>query len=253
MWDRVELKTSAKEVLKQKYWKSFLISLVLLISGSQGGGGSSAGSGKNAGEAIGKWVDYSQYMKYIIIVVAIVILLAAFRVLIGYALEVGSRKYFVQSAQYKNDIGCYDFAFDSGNFRGIIGTMLLKGIYTFLWSLLLIIPGLVKSYAYRMVPYILADNPKLGADNAITLSRRMMDGSKADLFVLELSFIGWYLLGILALGVGILFVYPYYNATEAQLYLVLRKRALDLGYCTYEDLNLKNDYNQINDNGYYWE
>lgn len=248
MWDRAELKALAKEVLKKNYWKSFLISLVLLIAGGESSGGGSAG--RSAGDTIGEWIDYSEY---IIIIIAVVILLIVFRILIGYALEVGSRKYFVQSAQYKDDTGCYSFAFDSGNFKGIIWTMFLRDLYNFLWLLLLIIPGIIKSYAYRMVPYILADNPNLGADNAITLSRKMMDGSKFDLFVLELSFIGWYLLGVLALGVGILFVNPYYNATEAQLYLLLRRRALDLGYCTYEDLNLKNDFNQINHDGYYWE
>jgi uncharacterized membrane protein len=101
-----------------------------------------------------------------------------------------------------------------------------------------------------MVPYILADNPDLGADKAITLSRKMMDGNKFNLFVMELSFLGWYLLGILAFGIGFLFVNPYYNATEAQLYLVLRKTAIDLGYCTNEDLRL--DDNNIRYD-YYWE
>ena len=246
MWERVVLKTKAKEVLRKKYWKSFLIGLVLLISGADSRGGGS--SGRSAGETIGEWVDFSEYL---IIIIAVVILVIAFRIIIGYALEIGSRKFFVLSAQYKNDIGCYDFAFDSGNFKGIISTMLLRDIYNFLWTLLFIIPGIVKSYAYRMVPYILADNPKLGADNAITLSRKMMDGNKFALFVLELSFIGWFLLGLLALGVGILFVNPYCYATEAQLYLVLRDNAIGRGYCTYEDLNLQN--NQINYDGHYWE
>lgn len=245
MWRRAELKTKAKEVLKKKYWKSFLISFVLLISGGDSRGGGS--SGRSAGETMGEWVDFSEYL---IIIIAVVILAIAFRVLIGYALEIGSRKFFVLSAQYKNDIGCYNFAFDSENLKGIVSTMLLRVIYNFLWTLLLIIPGIIKSYAYRMVPYILADNPKLGADNAITLSRKMMDGNKFELFVLELSFIGWFLLGLLALGVGILFVNPYYNATEAQLYLVLRNRAIDLGYCTNEDLNLHNDDYR---HDYYWE
>ncbi|NLK63858.1 MAG: DUF975 family protein [Tissierellia bacterium] len=245
MWDRAELKTKAKEVLKEKYWKSFLISLVLLLSGADGSGGS---SGRDAGEKVSEWVDFSEY---IIIIVAFVILVIAYRILIGYSLEIGSRKFFIQSAQYKKDAGCYSFAFASENFRGIISTMLLKDIYVFLWSLLLIIPGIIKSYAYRMVPYILADNPNLGADNAITLSSKMMDGNKFDLFVLQLSFLGWYLLGLLALGVGILFVNPYYNAAEAQLYLVLRKTAIDLGYCTNEDLALDNDY--IRHDDYYWE
>ena len=251
MWVRADLKTKAKEVLRKKYWKSFLIGLVLLLSGADSRGGGSSGrgggsSGRSALETLGEWIDY----EHMIIIFAVVILVIAFRVLIGYALEIGSRKFFVQTAQYKNDIGCYDFAFDSGNFKGIISTMLLKNIYNFLWTLLLIIPGIIKSYAYRMVPYILADNPNLGADNAITLSRKMMDGNKFALFVLELSFIGWYLLGMLALGVGILFVYPYYNATEAQLYLVLRDTAINLGYCTNDDLNL-NEF--IKHDGYYWE
>ena len=106
-------------------------------------------------------------------------------------------------------------------------------------------------YSYRMVPYILADNPNFGADNAITLSRKMMDGNKFALFVLELSFLGWFLLGLLAFGVGILFVSPYVYATEAQLYLVLRDTAIDQGYCTAEDLNLYNDF--VKHDGYYWE
>lgn len=248
MWIRAELKAKAKEVLKKNYWKSFLISLVLVLSGASNGSGGS--SGRSAGESIGEWIDFS---KYAIIITAVIILIIAFRILIGYALEIGSRKYFVQSAQYKNDIGCYDFAFESGNFKGIIYTMLLRDIYNFLWTLLFIIPGIIKAYAYRMVPYILADNPQLGADNAITLSRKMMDGHKFNAFILDLSFIGWYLLGVLALGVGVLFVNPYVNATEAQLYLVLRDNAIGLGYCTYEDLNLQNESNGINHDGYYWE
>lgn len=248
MWERAQLKTKAKEVLKGRYWKSFLISLVLILAGGDNSGGSS--SGRSAGEAIGEWADYS---KYAIIIAAVIILIIAFRILIGYALEIGSRKYFVQSAQFKNDTGCYGFAFESDNFKGIVYTMLLKAIYNFLWTLLFIIPGIIKAYAYRMVPYILADNPKMGADNVITLSRKMMDGHKFNLFILELSFIGWYLLGLLALGVGMLFVNPYYNATEAQLYLALRDNAIGLGYCSYEDLNLQNESNKIKHDGYYWE
>ena len=246
MWVRAELKFKAKEVLKKNYWKSFLISLVLLLSG--GDSSSSGGSAGSNRERISEWIDFSEYT---IIIAAVIILVIAFRILIGYALETGSRRFFVKSAQFKDDTGCYNFAFDTLNFKGIISTMLLRDIYTFLWTLLLIIPGIIKSYAYRMTPYILADNPNLGADNAITLSRKMMDGNKFELFILELSFLGWYLLGLLAFGIGILFVNPYYNATEAQLYLVLRDKAIDLGYCTGEDLNLNNDF--MRHEGYYWE
>ncbi len=89
-----------------------------------------------------------------------------------------------------------------------------------------------------MVPYILADNPAMNYKDAIALSNKMTDGEKLDMWVLDLSFIGWYLLGALALLIGILFVHPYYNATQAELYIHLRKRAIDRGYCSASDLNV---------------
>lgn len=119
--------------------------------------------------------------------------------------------------------------------------MLRRGVQIFLWYLLLIIPGIVKSYAYRMVPYILADNPNIGSKEAIKLSNEMTNGHKFNMFVLDISFIGWYLLGILALIVGVLFVLPYVNATEAELYLALRKDALEKGFCSNQDLLLDVD------------
>ena len=240
MWIRSELKSLAKTSLKGNYWKAFWISLVLAIVS---GGGGSGGSSERVGEYIGRY----PYETIVTISIAIIILGIAFRLLLGYSLEIGSRKYFVNLSQFKNTDGCYSFAFDSPNYRGIIATMFLRDLYNFLWTLLFIIPGIVKGYSYLMVPYILADNPNMGADNAITLSRKMMDGNKADAFVLHLSFIGWYLLGLIAFVVGMFFVNPYFYATESQLYLVLRKKAIDSGDCTYEDFNLQREINDIND------
>ncbi len=147
----------------------------------------------------------------------------AVKVLIFNPLEVGGRKYFVQSAEERDNTGCFRFAFQEGNYGGIIVGMLRKDIQNFLWYLLFIIPGIIKYYSYRMVPYILADNPGIGSKAAIDLSNEMTNGHKLDMFILDLSFIGWYLLGALAFGVGTLFVFPYPNATFAELYLVLRK------------------------------
>ncbi|WMJ77639.1 MULTISPECIES: DUF975 family protein [unclassified Sedimentibacter] len=243
MWTRAELKSSARESLKGNYWKAFWISMVLVLAtGGDGGGGGSSGP---VSDRVGEYV--SGYPDALIIVGALAILAIAYRLLLGYSLEVGSRKYFVQLAQAKNTDGCYSYAFDGSNYKGIIATMLLRGIYSFLWTLLLLIPGIIKAYSYRMVPYILADNPNIGADKAITLSRKMMDGNKFDSFVLDLSFLGWYLLGILAFLIGVFFVNPYAYTTEAHLYLVLRKNALESEFCDYEDLNLKRDTNYFND------
>lgn len=243
MWTRVELKSLAKTSLKGNYGKAFLIGLVLTLLSGNGGGGGSGRAGDEASEYI------SHHPDAFIIIIAIIILALAYRILLGYSLEVGSRRYFAQLAQFKKPEGYYSFAFDSANYKGIISTMLLRDIYNFLWFLLLFIPGIIKAYSYRMVPYILTDNPNTGADNAITLSRKMMDGNKFDSFVLDLSFLGWFILGFLAFVVGIFFVYPYFYATEAQLYLVLRKNAIDRGYCTYDDLNLQRENNDYNDFG----
>ena len=98
------------------------------------------------------------------------------------------------------------------------------------------IPGIVKGYAYSMVPYILADNPNIGVSKAISLSNRMTHGHKLDMFILDLSFIGWYLLGMLAFFIGMVFVLPYENTTKAELYLILRQNVIDEGFCTEEEL-----------------
>lgn len=96
--------------------------------------------------------------------------------------------------------------------------MVLMAIFTFLWTLLFIIPGIIKSFAYFLTPYILVDNPELSANEAINLSQKMMKGHKFDLFWLELSFIGWMLLGILTLGIGYIWLMPYMMTATAAFY-----------------------------------
>ncbi len=91
-------------------------------------------------------------------------------------------------------------------------------IFTILWFLLLIIPGIIAILRYSMAYYILNDNPELKPLEAIELSKRMMYGYKTRLFFLWLSFIGWFLLGIITLGIGFLYAMPYYNATLTNFY-----------------------------------
>ena len=105
-----------------------------------------------------------------------------------------------------------------GNWGHHVGGMLLVAVYTFAWMLLLIIPGIIKSFAYALTPFILTDKPELSANEAIELSMKMMDGHKLDLFILYLSFIGWYLLSILTLCIGMLWVMPYMYTTMAAFY-----------------------------------
>lgn len=103
----------------------------------------------------------------------------------------------------------------SSHYLHKVGGLFLVGFKTFLWCLLLFIPGIIMSFAYAMTPYILEENPELSAWEASALSRKMMKGHKFDLFFLRLSFIGWSLLCLLTLGIGFLWLIPYQSTTVA--------------------------------------
>jgi uncharacterized membrane protein len=105
-------------------------------------------------------------------------------------------------------------------------SILLVYLYTLLWTLLFIVPGIIKGLAYSLTPFIVKDNPQLLPNEAINLSMKMMKGHKFDLFYLYLSFIGWIFLAILTLGIGLLWVIPYMQTSMAAFYL-----------------DVKNDYN----------
>lgn len=106
----------------------------------------------------------------------------------------------------------------TANFGDNFLIALMTSIYIFLWSLLFIIPGIIKYYAYSMSYYVKADHPEMDWSECIKTSRMLMKGHKFKLFVLQLSFIGWYIVGMLCLGIGVLWVDAYYRATEAQFY-----------------------------------
>lgn len=272
MWSRAEIKAKAKTMLKGIYWQAFLVSFVIVFAGGSHGGGSislgGGGSGgrddstsgyeQNVGSAEYNGIDNYDSTQYaetesdpeyavrfltffliiLLVVVVITIIVMLLRIFIGYPLEVGGRKYYIKAAEGESRMGYLGDCFKGGKYGKILGAMLLRDVYTFLWFLLLFIPGLVKRYAYRMVPYILADNPEIGAKRAIELSNQMTKGQKFNIFVLDLSFIGWYILGTLALLIGVLFVKPYDDATNVQLYFALREDAIAQGLTTKAEMNI---------------
>jgi len=241
MWTIREIKSRAWEALRSYYWKAFLVSLVIAIAG--GGfnfnyrtGSTSTGTGFPGG------LDSISPAFIVLVAVAVLagfLIFFAFHIFIGYPLEIGGRKYFVQAQQNNEDMNYLGFAFNKSRYKDIIIAMIWRGFLNFLWYLLLIIPGIVMFYAYRMVPYILTDNPNIGYKRAVQLSTQMMKGNKFHMFLLDLSFIGWLLLGVLALFIGVLFVMPYINSAKAELYLVLRRNALAMGISNYDELQLE--------------
>jgi uncharacterized membrane protein len=187
MWERATLKSSAKQVLGGTYWISFA---VCLIFAALAGGG------------------------------------AAAAIFISFPLLVGLKYFFIRTPYDDTEFGNLFSSFQSGRYLSTVKTMFFMNLYVFLWSLLFVIPGVIKSYQYRMVPYIIAENPSLSTEQALDLSRRMTDGEKWDMFVLDFSFIGWYMLASLTFGIGFMFLLPYTEATQAQLYLALKSKVM---------------------------
>ena len=108
--------------------------------------------------------------------------------------------------------------FSHPNVASTILTGIMKLLFICLWMLLFIIPGYVKSYSYALTSYIRVDHPEMNFNETITESRRLMNGHKLDLFCLDLSFLGWYLLGALCCGVGVIFVAPYHHLSRTLFY-----------------------------------
>ena len=128
-------------------------------------------------------------------------------------------------------------AFGGPAYRNVVKVMFMKNLFIFLWSLLFVIPGIYKAYQYRMVDYLMAENPYMTYQRALELSRQMTDGEKFNIFILELSFFGWLFLGALACGIGVFFVNPYIEATFAELYAALRAKAFATGMTDASELS----------------
>ncbi|EHI74321.1 hypothetical protein STRCR_0165 [Streptococcus criceti HS-6] len=130
--------------------------------------------------------------------------------------------HFIDNRKDENVLASVFAGFTEGRIWAFILTWILQYIFTLLWTLLLIIPGIIKAYSYAMSIYIVDDlkrqGKNLSATEAITRSKHLMKGHKWELFVLDLSFLGWWFLATLTLGIGYLWLYPYILTTRAEFY-----------------------------------
>lgn len=153
---------------------------------------------------------------------AVIVLI--FTILIAEPLIVAGRRYFIKATEEENaKMNEMGEVFKKGCWINVTITMLLKNIYNLLWYLT-IIGGFIKTYEYKMIPYILAENPTVNRKEAFKLSKEMMRGNKWKTFVLDLSFILWNMLSVITFGLlNILYVNPYKSMTFAELYKELKK------------------------------
>lgn len=125
-----------------------------------------------------------------------------------------------------------------GNYGRKIGGMLWMALWVFLWSMLFVIPGIVKAYEYYLTPYILANYPEVKAKEALNLSKRIMQGNKAEMFIFDLSFLGWHILGAFTAGIlEFLYVTPYYYTAQAGYCSEMIDRAVRNGIVLPSELN----------------
>lgn len=149
----------------------------------------------------------------------------AFTILIADPLIVGGKNYFLKARKNDNaKVGEMGTVFRKKHWLNVAMIMFLRNIYNALWYLT-IIGGFIKTYEYRMIPYILAENPTIKRKEAFQLSKQMMKGNKWKTFILDLSFFGWNFLSVLTFGLlSILYVNPYNAATMAELYVELKNK-----------------------------
>lgn len=250
MFSRADLKARAKANLKVYYWHAFIISFLLFmldrgVNAGPGSGGSGeivdsagnvvSGSGGLISDLVSEITKVVGQLNTEIILATIgtltvtlsivglmQIVLATF---ITNLLKVGESDFYLRSRRSgaSAGIGSVLGMFTKKTYLPVCKTMFLRGLFISLWSLLLIVPGIVKMYEYYLVPFILAENPNTPTGEALGMSRSMMYGHKWECFELQLSFLGWFLLGALLCGVGVTFVYPYYHATMTEFYEGLRQ------------------------------
>lgn len=140
-------------------------------------------------------------------------------ILLSGALSLGHCKYYIDlvAENRQDEVSVIFSRFDI--FLKAMGLNLFMGLFIWLWSLLLIVPGIIASYRYRLAPYLMAENPNLGIREAVNMSKELMDGHKWRLFCLELSFIGWGILSAMTCGIGDLWLKPYISAATAAFYV----------------------------------
>ena len=232
MWNRAELKMRGNMAFKKNYVSAVVVALLMGIFGTVSGESSARRVSENSDIYSGNLFNVGMITGLLagITTVVILIVLVA-KVFVGNLLKMGGYRFFILNQTAQPGIGTLLDGFRSGHYVNIVLTMFLRDLFTALWSLLLVVPGIVKHYEYLMVPYIIAENPAMNYKEAFQISKQMMDGEKMEAFIMDLSFLGWYLLSAVTCGLlAIFYVNPYVQASFAEMYTFNKQKAYQEGY-----------------------
>ena len=232
MWNRAELKMRGNMAFKKNYVSAVVVALLMGIFGTVSGEYSERRVSENSDIYSGNLFNVGMITGLLagIATVVILIVLVA-KVFVGNLLKMGGYRFFILNQTAQPGIGTLLDGFRSGHYVNIVLIMFLRDLFTALWSLLLVVPGIVKHYEYLMVPYIIAENPAMDYKEAFQISKQMMDGEKMEAFIMDLSFLGWYLLSAVTCGLlAIFYVNPYVQASFAEMYTFNKQKAYQEGY-----------------------
>lgn len=224
MFTNKEVRETGRTAFKANYWPCVLVSIILSLFAGYSGYQASSNSGDISSELEG--VPAEEALTFIIIVLGILAVAAIIGILLKIflfnPLQVGSYAFFKENIKSPAPLSTIKVGFQ--NYGRTFITLFLRDLFIVLWCILLIIPGIVKAYSYALVPYILADNPELSPMDAIKRSKEMMNGYKMQAFLLDLSFIGWILLGCITAGIALIFwTCPYMYSSDAAFYLKVKE------------------------------
>lgn len=224
-----DFRRKAREALSGRWALAVGTGLVAVLLGGTSRGGGSSGRGASSSSGNSRRIDLNDVFDFINsdigkvvipIISAIVAILLIYGLVIfflGASVELGYCRFNLNLINNTNPQ--FSDLFSRFNiFWKALGLRLLTSLFILLWSLLLIIPGIIASFRYAMAPYIMAENPEIGITEAINRSKEMMHGNKWRLFCLGISFIGWAILSALSCGIGFLWLIPYENAAFAAFY-----------------------------------
>lgn len=218
-FDRIRIKENAKTHYDLNKWNNVLVAFISsIIMGAVSG--MTSGISNFSSDS-----DDSAGLAITIYIVNIVV-----SIFVTNVVAMGTATWYQKAIHRDNlDMGAMFDPFHV-NYMDNVLAMFLKNLYIGLWSLLFIIPGIVKGYAYSMTEFIKAENPNIPASKAIDMSNRMTQGRKGDLFMLDLSFFGWFILSSFTCGIlMIVYVGPYYYAAKAFAYEEIKAEAIASG------------------------
>jgi len=254
MWSRTEIKGRARTAFKRNYWPCVLIALILalLVYNSnvninkqptdeqktvmQDAGLEDLLNDYESGTTVTENYSWPNIFSYVPSAAGSLLSLSfglaaaimLLNIFVFNIIEIGGAGFFNRNREEKAQIGELLSAFSGDNYLSSVLTMFIRDIKLILWTLLLIVPGIIKYYEYMMIPYILSEHPETSRQDAFRMSREMMHGNKFAAFVLDLSFIGWYLLSWITMGIaGVLWTNPYVYAAKAELYGALKPCGAD--------------------------